>query len=264
MTLDDFAAFHSPALLEDEIRYAQVQAQIDQARRKGDMSFRFWSLGPPGACAVLTKGRPVALGRVEHGHCVALARELAGQDYLGVAGIGEAPRWFKEAAQALGRTFRTRMVMHVMELRQPPVFPGAPGAARLAVASDFDWVLEARLGFHRDLAPGDPPLDRDAAVTLTAERRHSLWIHEGERVSIATEARVMPASLTIGGVYTPPPWRGRGFAGSAVASLAALAFAEGKRAASLWADVANPISNRCYAKIGFKAVDLLTDFRLVD
>lgn len=74
----------------------------------------------------------------------------------------------------------------------------------------------------------------------------------------------MPASLTIGGVYTPPPWRGRGFAGSAVASLAALAFAEGKRAASLWADVANPISNRCYAKIGFKAVDLLTDFRLVD
>lgn len=261
MTLDDFAGFHLPALLEDEIRYAQVYAQIEQARLRPSAPFRYWSLGPPGACAVETQGRPIALGRLERAAAADFARELAGQDYIGVAGIGEAPRAFAEAAAALGRRFRLRMIMHVMELRQPPAFPGAAGFARAPLPEDFDWLVESRLGFHRDLAPLDPPPDLDSVVRVIRERRHLLWMLGDERVSMATEARALPGSVTIGGVYTPPAWRGRGFAGSAVASLSAQAFAEGKRAVSLWADVDNPASNRCYAKIGFRAVDRLTDFR---
>ena len=261
MTLDDFAGFHGPALLEDEIRYAQVYAQIEQARRRPAAPFRFWSLGPPGACAVETKGRPIALGRLERAPCAAFARELAGQAYLGVAGIGEAPRAFVEAAEPLGQSFRLRMVMQVMQLTRAPAFPGAAGFARAPLPEDFDWLVESRLGFHRDLAPSDPPPDLDDVIHVIRERRHVIWMFAGERVAMATEARTLPGSVTIGGVYTPPAWRGRGFAGSVVASLSAQALAEGRRAVSLWVDTANPVANRCYEKIGFRAVDRLTDFR---
>ena len=60
------------------------------------------------------------------------------------------------------------------------------------------------------------------------------------------------ATVAIASVYTPPDRRGRGFAGSATASLAEWAFAEGKNAVCLYTDLRNPYSNRCYAKIGFK------------
>ena len=55
-------------------------------------------------------------------------------------------------------------------------------------------------------------------------------------------------------VYTPPPLRGRGYAGSVTAALVEKAFAEGKSMACLYTDLRNPFSNRCYAKIGFKPV----------
>ena len=261
MTLDAFAGFHLPALLEDEILYAQIYAQVEQARLHPQAPFRWWSLGPPGACAVESKGRPISLGRLDGPQCAAFAREMAGRDYLGIAGIGAAPRAFVEAAEPLGERFRLRMVMNVMELRRAPAFPGAAGFARAALPSDFDWLVESRLGFLRDLAPSDPPADLEGVVAMIRDRRHVIWMCDGERVSMATEARVLPGSVTVGGVYTPPAWRGRGFAGSAVASLCALAFAEGKRAISLWADVENPASNRCYEKIGFRALDLMTDYR---
>jgi predicted GNAT family acetyltransferase len=56
----------------------------------------------------------------------------------------------------------------------------------------------------------------------------------------------------IGAVYTLPAHRGRGYAGSVTAAVAERIFAEGKTAVCLYTDLRNPMSNRCYAKIGFQ------------
>jgi len=56
----------------------------------------------------------------------------------------------------------------------------------------------------------------------------------------------------ISSVYTPPEQRGRGYAGSVTAAVVDRLFAEGKKAICLYTDLRNPLSNRCYAKIGFR------------
>ena len=71
---------------------------------------------------------------------------------------------------------------------------------------------------------------------------------------MARIVRRLKTSAAITGVYTPPEWRGRGFAGSVTAAAVERIYAEGRQTACLYTDLRNPISNRCYAKIGFRPV----------
>jgi predicted GNAT family acetyltransferase len=92
-------------------------------------------------------------------------------------------------------------------------------------------------------------LERDAA-----EGRFAFWIDKEQPVSMAGIVRRLRNSAAITGVYTPPEWRGRGYAGSVTAAAVERIFAEGRKVACLYADLRNPFSNRCYARIGFKPV----------
>jgi predicted GNAT family acetyltransferase len=58
------------------------------------------------------------------------------------------------------------------------------------------------------------------------------------------------STATIAGVYTPPEFRGRGYAGSVTAAVAARILAEG-RSACLYAELGNPAAIRAYARVGF-------------
>ena len=73
-------------------------------------------------------------------------------------------------------------------------------------------------------------------------------------VSLAGKVRETATLAAISYVYTPPEHRAHGYAGSVTAALCERLFAEGKRVLCLHTDLANPYSNRCYAKIGFKHV----------
>jgi uncharacterized protein len=71
---------------------------------------------------------------------------------------------------------------------------------------------------------------------------------------MAGKVRETATLAAISGVYTPPERRGRGYAGSVTAALCERLFAEGKHMLRHFTDLANPYSNRCYAKIGFERV----------
>jgi predicted GNAT family acetyltransferase len=58
--------------------------------------------------------------------------------------------------------------------------------------------------------------------------------------------------VRIGPVYTPPPLRRRGYAGSAVAAVTRRALAGGVRRCMLYTDLANPTSNKIYAEVGYR------------
>jgi predicted GNAT family acetyltransferase len=53
-------------------------------------------------------------------------------------------------------------------------------------------------------------------------------------------------------VYTPPEHRSRGYASSLVATLSAERLASGRRYCYLYTDLANPVSNRTYERIGYR------------
>ncbi len=73
-----------------------------------------------------------------------------------------------------------------------------------------------------------------------------------------------PTSMRIGYVYTPHEHRGRGYATSAVAELSRRVRAEGRPALYLYTDLANPVSNRIYARIGYEPVTDVCDYEFVE
>jgi len=73
-------------------------------------------------------------------------------------------------------------------------------------------------------------------------------------VSIAGLNREMPNVIGVGPVYTPPYWRGKGYASSCVAQVSQLALERGFKKCVLYTDLANPTSNSIYQRIGYRAI----------
>ncbi len=78
---------------------------------------------------------------------------------------------------------------------------------------------------------------------------------------MAARARPTAHGIAVNAVYTPPEWRGRGYATSSVSQLSARLLEEGYEFCVLYTDLANPTSNAIYARIGYRGV---RDFALYD
>ena len=172
-----------------------------------------------------------------------------------LAGVTAVPRTTRAIAAAWarhtgGRT-RTRMreAMHVLtEVQDPP--RSAAGALRIAEPDDRELLV----GWMEEFA-------REANVTGAAQaramvdgsmRRQGLFVWEDDQpVSMIGTNPAVAGVVRMGPVYTPPPQRRRGYAGSAVASASRRALATGAERCMLFTDLANPTSNKIYAEVGY-------------
>jgi predicted GNAT family acetyltransferase len=71
---------------------------------------------------------------------------------------------------------------------------------------------------------------------------------------MAKIGRELSTVCTIGLVYTPPYFRGKGYATSCVAAVSQLALDRGFEKCVLYTDLANPTSNSIYMKIGYRPI----------
>ena len=85
--------------------------------------------------------------------------------------------------------------------------------------------------------------------------RHYIWWEDGVPVSQVVYGRDTPDGAVINWVYTPPEFRGHGYASALVAEVAKLLFLRGKKFCCLFADAENPVSRSVYSKLGYKEVD---------
>ena len=76
----------------------------------------------------------------------------------------------------------------------------------------------------------------------------------GSPVSIAKISHKMEQFCGIGMVYTPPYFRGKGYASACVAKLSQVALNRGFSKCVLYTDLTNPTSNSIYQRIGYKPV----------
>ena len=81
-------------------------------------------------------------------------------------------------------------------------------------------------------------------------------------VSLASHTRKVTNCAVIGQVYTPPVFRGKGYSTACVASLSQKLFDDGWKYCALYANCANPYSNRVYQKIGYKEIFYYDQYRL--
>ena len=96
----------------------------------------------------------------------------------------------------------------------------------------------------------------DSATYLERINSNTIYILEvgGMPVSMVGTSRTLATVVGIGQVYTPPYYRGKGYASSAVAQLSQQMLDKGFTKCALYTDLANPTSNSIYQKIGYTPI----------
>ncbi len=152
----------------------------------------------------------------------------------------------------MGSAFRLLRRERVYELRRVIPPPPAPGALRVATEADQELVARWLYDFAREVGmEGTVETVAESAAQRIDRRELFLW-EDGRPVSLAGRGRHTTHGAVIGSVYTPPAFRGRGYASSCVAALSRQMLDAGWRFCALFTDLANPISNSIYQKIGYR------------
>lgn len=197
----------------------------------------------------------------------ALARALHARGEHITAANGAMPaalQFAEETAVLSGGEVETVEQTRLFELGEL-VAPADPPAGRLRpmCVDEGELALEWFRAFHveADEQAGrepDPTSGEHFGLPDVMERiedgRVFAWVDEDDRPLHLTGMNQPAFGVNrIGPVYTPKEHRGRGLASAAVAEVSRLILAEGARVC-LFTDVANPVSNAIYLRIGFRAV----------
>jgi GNAT superfamily N-acetyltransferase len=141
-----------------------------------------------------------------------------------------------------------------------PAVLDAPGVrGRPASAGDLDLVARWRVAYCVEIL-GAAEDDALRAESREDMRRMcdagSAWLveHDGVPVSFSGFNARLPDVVQIGGVFTPPALRSRGWARAAVASQLAAVIGEGVSRAILFTGEDNPAAQRAYQAIGFRPI----------
>ncbi|MCK6478865.1 MAG: GNAT family N-acetyltransferase [Planctomycetes bacterium] len=262
-----FLAAAEPFLLAAEARHglplAVARTCLEEPDRYGGRNY-FATVRGNGrvlGAALMTPPHQVAV-HVPPAAAGLLAEDLAagGFPVPGAFGPVECVDVFAAAwALPRGLAARRRRDLRAFSLERVIPAPPARGGMRAAVEGDVPTAAEFLAAFHAESRPQAVSEEPEAAARrAVAAGRLFLW-QDGARV--VAQARVMGFTATgvrVGAVYTPPGDRRRGYATALVGALSARLLAEGRRFCCLFTDLANPVANSIYPKVGYRPVG---DFR---
>lgn len=123
------------------------------------------------------------------------------------------------------------------------------------------WRAASRLeAMNASDTPGLYQEARDSVERMLESQRMWVLEAEGQVVACSTFNAEIAEVVQVGGVYTPPELRSRGYARAVIAGSLLDARAEGVRRAVLFTDVDNVPAQRAYVAIGFQPIG---DYRIV-
>ena len=161
-----------------------------------------------------------------------------------------ARAWRERTGQAHVLRFHLRH----FELTANPVASPASGHLRVPDPGERPLITDWQEAFLDEAGlPDDKERTRRNLARRIERGLARVW-DDGGAVAFVGFGEGAAATARIAPVYTPPRFRGRGYASAMVAALSCELFAAGKRAIFLTTDVANPTSNDIYLRIGFRPV----------
>ena len=158
----------------------------------------------------------------------------------------------------VGETGDLNRRMRVYELRQVQTQPFPPGTFQAAGPLEIPIIAKWIQAFEAEALGESQELDLARAERLITGGQIFTWTVDEETVSMAMKTRPIAHSITIGGVYTPPQHRCRGYAGALVANLSQYLLHDGYQFVNLFTDLDNPTTNKIYMEVGYHPV---CDFR---
>ena len=160
-----------------------------------------------------------------------------------------AEQWTKSTNQEWKVIFN-QMVYRLNQLKKTP-YPS--GKLRLAKSEEVALMGEWMSAFLEEaMNQKDEAGARKMAATKIKDQVLYVW-DQGQAVSMAAVKRPTRHGITVSYVYTPLVHRGNGYASACVAQLSALML-EQYDFCSLYTDLANPTSNKIYARMGYQAI----------
>jgi ribosomal protein S18 acetylase RimI-like enzyme len=203
----------------------------------------------------------------EAGHAAAVTREAVRRSGRTVTGFSGPWDQVVAARTALGlgaapTAKDSRDELYALDLARlivPPALLGNELRCRHPAASELELLVDWRVRFAVEALGATPgPELRQASgddVRLQHERGTDWLLLAGATpVSYAVFNATLPSIVQIGGVWTPPEFRGRGYARSVVAGSLLVARTQGVERAVLFADPANEAARRAYVFLGFRIV----------
>lgn len=263
-----------PWLLRSEQRYGLLLGVASQVR-SGEHRYKqpiFWATieddsatrDPLLGCAFRTPPHQVGLTELPDfaiEPLVASVREV----YANIPGVGGPKRTATAFANAWAARFDATCYvlqhqrLHTLTAVRLPTSPAA-GFLRLALEADKPVARAWMAGFIREAKVRH--LGADSAERLIEQRRLYFWI-DGQPRSMLGAVRDTPNTTGVAAVYTPPQFRGRGYASIAVATLSRQLLDAGRTSCFLYTDLANPVSNAVYRRVGYEPLYDVVDIQIV-
>ncbi|MDR1669164.1 MAG: GNAT family N-acetyltransferase [Oscillospiraceae bacterium] len=191
-----------------------------------------------------------------------LSRELKAMGYP-LPGVNAEQSLARRFAEAHTERFHRHMSMNIMRLDTLRESQKAPGGYRALGEGDLYWLPYWEYAFRVDC--GIEMCDMPACAENCARRINSgyrfyTW-EDTHPVSIAAHGRDTLNGAVVNFVYTPPHYRGKGYASSVVSALSRDLLDSGKTFCCLYADAQNPISCGIYRKLGYEDLCVFDDIK---
>jgi predicted GNAT family acetyltransferase len=178
----------------------------------------------------------------------------AGHSIPGVVGTNEvattfAEAWKKKHSSPISVSMRQR----IYRLDTVNNLTLSSGKLRVANLNDIDLISKWVYDFSEEALD---PISKEQVKELVEQGINDssifLWEDQQAIVSMAKKTRPTRNGVVINLVYSPPLYRGQGYATSCVASLSQKLLDDGYKFCSLYTDLDNPTSNKIYMRIGYK------------
>jgi predicted GNAT family acetyltransferase len=259
--VETFARLARPLLAADPVRHTVELTVLDGLCRGAGRAAALLTVhesGEVAGAALQTPGRPVLVSAVLAAHAAAVEEALgaAGPALLGAAGpITEAEAFAAAHATRTGARAHTEQRTRLFVLDELVAPVGVPGGPRRADERDVDLLARWRRAFAEDDrgAWTSPETPRELVLgSLRLGTGELLWEVDGAPVAQATARPVVAGMSRIGPVYTPPERRRHGYAAAVTAAASRWALDQGAQRVLLFTDLANPVTNRLYPRIGYR------------
>jgi len=159
--------------------------------------------------------------------------------------------WQEKTGQQARRIVNTR----AYELRQVLPIDYPAGRMKIAEESDAQIAADMHNAMVDEVILGPRRLSTaESELENIRLKRTFFWVVGGEVVSITIANRPQIKSICVGGVYTPPRYRRKGYARALVAEVSKELLARGYELTNLFTDLSNPTSNKIYQQIGYQPV----------
>jgi RimJ/RimL family protein N-acetyltransferase len=202
----------------------------------------------PAHTAAVTRAAARASARPVAGFIGPLRQALAARAALGWAGVPMRV----ESHEGL-------YALPLDALRVPAPLARGAWRCRPPRRDELDRLVEWRVGFNVESngLPDTPAVRASSHEEI--ERglaEDASWVLEVDGTAVAFQQfnAMLPDVVQVGGVWTPPPLRGRGYARAVVAGALLVARAGGVRRSVLFTGDTNEPAKRAYAALGFERV----------